>query len=198
MRFERCPACDGRGGRSACGRRALPRLRRAGAGARAPRAHGVHAPLPRLRRHRRAGPAALRRAAAAKAGSCRASGSTSQIPPGAGDGSRVRLPGLRQRRARRGGPPGDFVLVVEVEPHPLFRREGDDLHCEVPVTDRGGGAGRPRRGADPDGPVTIGMPGRGRRPASASGCASAACPAAGRARARGDLYRRGARRGCPR
>src|SRR5206468_4024693 len=56
-----------------------------------------------------------------------------QIPAGVGDGSRVRIPGAGNA-GRRGGPPGDFVLVVEVEPHPFYRREGEDLYCEVPVT----------------------------------------------------------------
>jgi molecular chaperone DnaJ len=55
------------------------------------------------------------------------------IPPGVGDGSQVRLPGWGNA-GRRGGPPGTFVLLVAVEPHPFFRREGDDLFCEVPVS----------------------------------------------------------------
>ncbi len=55
-----------------------------------------------------------------------------QIPPGVGDGSLVRLPGAGNV-GRRGGESGDFVLTVEVEPHPVFRREGDDLHCAVPI-----------------------------------------------------------------
>jgi molecular chaperone DnaJ len=56
-----------------------------------------------------------------------------EIPPGAGDGSRVRLPGLGNA-GRAGGGAGDLTLVIQVEAHPLFRREGDDLHCVVPVT----------------------------------------------------------------
>jgi molecular chaperone DnaJ len=31
-------------------------------------------------------------------------------------------------------PPGDLELLVQVEPHPFFRREGDDLVCQVPIT----------------------------------------------------------------
>ena len=30
--------------------------------------------------------------------------------------------------------PGDLRVVLKVDPHPVFRREGTDLHCEVPVT----------------------------------------------------------------
>src|SRR5436190_1765915 len=34
---------------------------------------------------------------------------------------------------RNGGDPGDLYVTIRVEPHPLFRREGDDLHLIVPV-----------------------------------------------------------------
>jgi curved DNA-binding protein len=33
-----------------------------------------------------------------------------------------------------GGPPGDLILQIHVQPHPHFRREGDDLHLSVPIT----------------------------------------------------------------
>jgi molecular chaperone DnaJ len=55
-----------------------------------------------------------------------------RVPPGVGSGSAVRLPGAGNA-GRRGGPAGDFVLTVEVDDHPLYRRDGDDLHCTVPV-----------------------------------------------------------------
>lgn len=80
-----------------------------------------------------------------------------QIPPGVGDGSRVRLPGWGNA-GRRGGPPGDFVLGVEVEPHPVFRREGDDLLCEVPITIAEAALGAHVEVPTLEGPVTIGMP----------------------------------------
>ena len=54
------------------------------------------------------------------------------VPAGAADGAQVRIPG-RGHAGRRGGGPGDLVLTVRVEPHRLFRREGDDLHLTVPV-----------------------------------------------------------------
>jgi molecular chaperone DnaJ len=80
-----------------------------------------------------------------------------QIPPGVGDGSQVRLPGWGNA-GRRGGPPGAFVLSVEVEPHPVFRREGDDLHCEVPITIAEAALGAHVEVPTLEGPVTIGMP----------------------------------------
>ena len=57
---------------------------------------------------------------------------TVRIPPGADDGSRVRIPG-QGGRSPNGGPSGDLILVIRVKAHPLFRREGDDLHIEVPI-----------------------------------------------------------------
>ena len=80
-----------------------------------------------------------------------------QIPPGVGDGSRVRLPGWGNA-GRRGGPAGELVLSIEVEPHPLFRREGDDLHCLVPITITEAALGAHVEVPTLDGPMTIGVP----------------------------------------
>lgn len=57
---------------------------------------------------------------------------TVRIPPGADEGSRVRIPG-QGAPSPSGGPPGDLVLVIHVRPHPLFKREGDDLTIDVPI-----------------------------------------------------------------
>lgn len=58
---------------------------------------------------------------------------TVRLPPGADEGSRLRIAG-QGMPSQSGGPPGDLYLVVEVEPHPHFRREGDDLHVDLPIT----------------------------------------------------------------
>lgn len=55
------------------------------------------------------------------------------IPPGVDEGSRIRLEGQGES-GRSGGPPGDLYVFIRVKPHPLFQRDGDDLHCEVPIT----------------------------------------------------------------
>jgi curved DNA-binding protein len=55
-----------------------------------------------------------------------------RIPAGIEDGGRVRIPG-KGFPGRHGGPPGDAYVNIRVEPHPLFRREGVDLVCDVPV-----------------------------------------------------------------
>jgi molecular chaperone DnaJ len=80
-----------------------------------------------------------------------------QIPRGVSDGSRVRVPGAGNA-GRRGGPAGDLVLVVQVAPHPLYRREGDDLFAQVPVTITEAALGAHVEVPTPDGPVTIEIP----------------------------------------
>jgi curved DNA-binding protein len=55
-----------------------------------------------------------------------------KIPAGVKTGSRVRMAG-EALPAGRGGTAGDIYLVIKVLPHPVFHREGDNLHCEVPV-----------------------------------------------------------------
>ena len=55
------------------------------------------------------------------------------VPPGAYTGLRIRYAGMGAP-GRGGGPPGDFFVEIEVEDHPLFRRQGDDLYMEVPVS----------------------------------------------------------------
>ena len=56
-----------------------------------------------------------------------------RIPPGADNGSTIRVAG-RGGPGARGGPPGDLVIEMAVAPHPHLRREGLDLYLTVPVT----------------------------------------------------------------
>jgi curved DNA-binding protein len=58
---------------------------------------------------------------------------TVRIPAGAEEGSRVRIPG-HGGPSPNGGPAGDLILVLHVQPHKFFRREGTDLHLDVPLT----------------------------------------------------------------
>jgi DnaJ-class molecular chaperone len=55
------------------------------------------------------------------------------IPAGFKDGQILRLQGQGDP-GFGGGPPGDALIEVHVASHPFFRREGDDIHVEVPVT----------------------------------------------------------------
>jgi len=56
-----------------------------------------------------------------------------RIPPGVRDGQRIRLRG-KGRPGEQGGPAGDLVIAVHVEPHPVFGLDGRDLRATVPVT----------------------------------------------------------------
>lgn len=53
------------------------------------------------------------------------------IPRGAADGQVLRLKG--QGEPGRGGPAGDALIELRLSPHPLFRREGADLHMDLPI-----------------------------------------------------------------
>lgn len=55
------------------------------------------------------------------------------VPAGVDDGSRIRLAGKGEPGVE-GGPPGDLLIRIHVRPHPVFKREGDNLRVEVPVT----------------------------------------------------------------
>lgn len=55
-----------------------------------------------------------------------------KIPAGVDTGDRVRLAGEGEAGVH-GGPPGDLYVQVRVKEHTIFRREEDNLHCEVPL-----------------------------------------------------------------
>src|SRR5690242_9501884 len=55
-----------------------------------------------------------------------------RIPPGARDGSRLRVPG-KGNAGTQGAPPGDLYITTRVEEHPFFKREGDDIEIQLPV-----------------------------------------------------------------
>lgn len=79
-----------------------------------------------------------------------------RIPAGIDDGERIRIPGKGNEGS--GGHPGDAYVSIHVEPHPLFRRDGDDLVVEVPI-----GIVKPTLGGDVevptlDGRATIKLP----------------------------------------
>jgi molecular chaperone DnaJ len=55
------------------------------------------------------------------------------LPPGVENGDTKLVSGAGNR-VRPERPPGDLEITVRVRPHPLFRREGDDVCCQVPIT----------------------------------------------------------------
>ena len=56
-----------------------------------------------------------------------------RIPPGARNGSRLRVPG-KGNAGTMGAPPGDLYITTKVEEHPFFHREGDNIEIKVPMT----------------------------------------------------------------
>jgi molecular chaperone DnaJ len=56
-----------------------------------------------------------------------------KIPPGVDSGSQLRIGGEGEAGSL-GGPPGDLYVVVRVQEHAFFRRDGNNLFCEVPVS----------------------------------------------------------------
>ncbi|MGH8023696.1 MAG: molecular chaperone DnaJ, partial [Limisphaerales bacterium] len=56
-----------------------------------------------------------------------------KIPPGVDTGTRLRSAGNGEA-AFRGGSQGDLYVILHVATHDIFQRDGDDLHCEVPVS----------------------------------------------------------------
>lgn len=69
---------------------------------------------------------------------------TAKIPPGVGDGMRIRLSGQGKVGAG-GGPAGDLYVEIDEAPHEVFVRKGNDLHCNfrVPMTTAALGASVP-------------------------------------------------------
>jgi molecular chaperone DnaJ len=56
-----------------------------------------------------------------------------KIPAGVEDETRIRFSGLGEAGVH-GGPHGDLYVVLQVKEHPVFDRQGTDLHCVVPIT----------------------------------------------------------------
>jgi len=80
-----------------------------------------------------------------------------KIPPGADEGTRVRLAG-QGAPGGGGGPPGDLYLKLRVRPHHFYTREGADLHVDLPVTLPELVQGASVEVPTPEGPVTMKIP----------------------------------------
>jgi DnaJ-class molecular chaperone len=80
-----------------------------------------------------------------------------KIPPGSETGTKIRLAGQGDS-GDPGAPAGDLFLTLKVRPHPYFRREGNDLHLDLPVTVPELVQGASVEVPTPDGPVTMKIP----------------------------------------
>jgi molecular chaperone DnaJ len=79
------------------------------------------------------------------------------VPAGVGDGSQLRVP-ERGHAGAFGGRPGDLYLEIQVRPHPVLRRDGDDLHVAVPVAVPEAALGARIEVPSFDGPVRLRIP----------------------------------------
>jgi molecular chaperone DnaJ len=183
VRQDRCPACGGSGDVTAA---PLTCSRCRGAGVvRGTRGHMIFS----RRCPACAGAGVIRTRRCPR---CEGEGRTMQsewidvrVPPGVSDGSRVRLHG-GGNAGRRGGAAGDFVLTVKVEPHPHYRRDGNDLHTSVPVSMVEAALGAHVEVTTPDGKVPIEVP-AGTQPGQRFRLRKRGVPHLGGG-ARGDLY----------
>ena len=82
---------------------------------------------------------------------------TVRIPPAVADGARVRI-AAKGHAGVRGGAPGDLLIDVSVAEHPLFRREGDELHMTVPIAIHEAALGAKIDIETPDGGVRLRVP----------------------------------------
>jgi molecular chaperone DnaJ len=56
-----------------------------------------------------------------------------KIPAGVDNGARLRIQGEGEAGAH-GGPPGDLYVVIYIEEHPFFQRQGNNIYCQVPIS----------------------------------------------------------------
>ena len=107
------------------------------------------------------------------------------IPKGAADGQSLRLKG--QGSPGRAGP-GDALIELAIRPHPVFRREGETLIMDLPVSAPDAILGAKIQAPTPDGPVTLTVP-KGSNSGSTLRLKGRGLPDA-RTGARGDLLAR--------
>ncbi len=82
---------------------------------------------------------------------------TVKVPPGVQDGTRIRYSGEGDA-GRMGGPKGDLYVVLSIRPHDFFERDGNDLHCMVPISFPQAALGAEIEIPGIDGPVNLKIP----------------------------------------
>ena len=80
-----------------------------------------------------------------------------KIPAGASDGQILRLRGQGDP-GRNGGVSGDALIELDVKPHPFFRRDGQDIRMQLPVSLSEAVLGGPIEAPTPGGPVRVRIP----------------------------------------
>ena len=80
-----------------------------------------------------------------------------KVPPGVEDGTRIRYAGEGDA-GRSAGPRGDLYVVLAIRPHDFFEREGQDLHCVIPISFPQAALGAEIEIPGIDGPVNLKIP----------------------------------------
>lgn len=80
-----------------------------------------------------------------------------KIPPGVDTGSKIRIVG-KGEPGLRGGPPGDLFIITKVRPHSFFRRKGDNVYLDLPVTFAEAALGTKVRVVTIDGTIQMTIP----------------------------------------
>jgi len=125
---DRCPECDGLGGKSSpcrtCGG--------SGVSQQAGGMLGFASPCPQCQG---SGEVITERCSKCRGGGeiTRTRSISVKVPPGVKSGHKLRLAG-EGGRGFRGGPGGDLILEVQVERHEFFQRNGNDITIKVPIT----------------------------------------------------------------
>jgi len=82
---------------------------------------------------------------------------TVKIPPGVKDGSKIRFKG-KGGLGSNGGPPGDLYIITQVAPHSVFKRDGNDILLDLPITFTEAALGANVKVPTLDGAVSLKMP----------------------------------------
>lgn len=80
-----------------------------------------------------------------------------KVPPGVEEGTRIRYAGEGDA-GRSGGPKGDLYIVLAIRPHDFFERNGNDLHCVIPISFPQAALGAEFEIPGIDGPVNLKIP----------------------------------------
>ena len=80
-----------------------------------------------------------------------------KIPAGINDGQTIRLKGKGEASAGT-GPAGDALVTISILPHKFFKRVGDDLNVELPVSIKEAALGGPVKAPTPTGIVALNVP----------------------------------------
>ena len=80
-----------------------------------------------------------------------------KVPAGVEQDTRIRYQGEGEAGSF-GGPAGDLYVVLNVKPHKVFERDGDDLHCAIPISFPQAALGTELEIQTLDGPATIKVP----------------------------------------